>query len=359
MASSSAPNEFGNPAERAPDAPPLLLSICIPAYNRAAFLGPLLDSIAAQEGDDFEVVISEDASPQREQIRAIAAVHAQRCSHPLRYTEVEHNLGYDGNVRRLVSLARGRYCFFMGNDDLLAPGALEATRRHLAQHPGLGLLLRAYSWFRGAPDNVLGTARYVTTPTLYAAGAEAVAMCFRRSGVISGYIVAREPAQAAATDRFDGSLYYQMHLTACVGAALPALAIPEVLVLCRDQIPPDFGVAPGERDRFVPGQYTPQARVHMLRGVMAILDAHTELAAAGTRDLIVRDYARHFYPFVMDQLALPWRAYLRMCREMARTPVGRYPSFYVNCIVAYVLGRQRTDACLLFLRRLLGHTPRL
>jgi glycosyltransferase involved in cell wall biosynthesis len=41
------------------------LSVCIPAYNRPAELRQLLESIAAQDYPHYEVVICEDASPER------------------------------------------------------------------------------------------------------------------------------------------------------------------------------------------------------------------------------------------------------------------------------------------------------
>ena len=348
-----------------------LLSLCIPAYNRARFLTELLESVFSQGSDVaacVEIVISEDASPERKQIRALvqaAESWPAAAGWTLRYSEAPHNLGYDGNLRRLLSLARGEFCFFLGNDDVLAPGALRICLAHLRAQPQVGLVLRGYAWFRGTTENIVGSVRYATKTTLLAAGAEALTVCFRRSGVISGYIVATDLAQAAATARFDGTLYYQMHLTASVCAVRPALIVAEILVLCRDETPPDFGAADSERGRFVQGRYTPDARVHMLAGALQILDFHC--AAAGgttrttrtTRNRVLRDYARHFYPFVMDQLGLPWRAYLNMCRAMARTPVGRYPSFYVNCVLPYCLGRRRTDACIGFVRRWLGRTPRL
>ena len=54
------------------------ISIAIPAYNRAALLPPLLDSIFAQNFDNFEVVIAEDDSPEREAIRKVATIYAER-----------------------------------------------------------------------------------------------------------------------------------------------------------------------------------------------------------------------------------------------------------------------------------------
>ena len=47
------------------------ISVCIPAYNRAAVLPALLESILTQDFSDFELVINEDGSPEREQIRAV------------------------------------------------------------------------------------------------------------------------------------------------------------------------------------------------------------------------------------------------------------------------------------------------
>jgi len=37
-----------------------LLSVLIPAYNRPQHLGPMLDSVLAQDFDDWECVVTED-----------------------------------------------------------------------------------------------------------------------------------------------------------------------------------------------------------------------------------------------------------------------------------------------------------
>lgn len=334
-------------------------TVCIPAYNRAPLLVPLLESIAAQDFEDFEILICEDASREREAIAAACEQFRQRSARTLRLEENESNLGFDGNIRRLVEHARGEYCFFMGNDDLMAPGAMRIAAAALSRHRDAGFLLRGYSWFDDVPDRAADTVRYVSEETRLAPGRAALGMCYRRAGIISGYIVRRDPAFAAATDRFDGSLYYQLHLTAAVLAHEPAVVIPDVLVYCRNSEPPEFGDAPSEQGLYTPGHYTPEARVNLVRGAMRILEGHPELDTDGTRNAILRDYARHFYPFVRDQLHLSPRAYLALCRAYAATPIGRFPSFYVNCIVSYLLGQRLTDALLHWVRARLGHTPRL
>ena len=157
----------------------------------------------------------------------------------MRYTENVTNLGYDGNLRSLIRLARGDFCFFMGNDDLLCPGALGHVRGVAARHPDAGVLLRSYSWFQGLPTNVLGTVRYADTETELPRGPETIAAFVRRSGVLSGWTIRRSPAISLETDRYDGGLYYQMYLTGVVLGRFAAVCTPEVLVLCRDDTRPN------------------------------------------------------------------------------------------------------------------------
>jgi len=55
-------------------------------------------------------------------------VEAFRRAHPLaavQYWRNEETLGYDGNLRRLLERARGTHCMYMGDDDLVLPGAFE------------------------------------------------------------------------------------------------------------------------------------------------------------------------------------------------------------------------------------------
>nr|MDH4481915.1 glycosyltransferase family A protein [Rhodoferax sp.] len=99
-------------------------SICIPAYNRARHLRPLLDSLLQHDFGSLEIVICEDVSKERPLIAAIVKEYQEHTGIRIAYFENEVNLGYDANIRNLVAKATGRFCFFMGNDDLMCAGAL-------------------------------------------------------------------------------------------------------------------------------------------------------------------------------------------------------------------------------------------
>ena len=132
--------------------------MCVPAYNRPGPLRELLESVATQAEADYEILIREDASPERLAIRS--TVDTFRQAHPrvtTRYLENDTNLGYDGNLRALVDSACGEYCLFMGNDDLLAPDALAILAKAIRAYPETQVVLRTYATFdqdraRGGPS---------------------------------------------------------------------------------------------------------------------------------------------------------------------------------------------------------------
>ena len=332
-----------------------LFSVCIPAYNRARYLPALLDSIIAQARSDFDIVICEDNSPERDKIKEIVCAYSALHPH-IRYYENEGNLGYDGNIRNLVEKADGEFCFFMGNDDLMCPGALDTVAAIVERHPDVGLILKSYAWFDESPDRVNQAVRYFTEERRFEAGRQAISLCYRRSGVLSGYIVRRDPAQRVATDKFDGTLYYQMHLTASVLADRPAVFTPEVLILCRNGTP-EFGNSASEKGKYVPGSYTPQARVNMVRGSLSIIRDFKQTRGIDLVAEIERDYANYFYVYIKDQLQLPLPQFLSLYRAYGRLGFSKYPMFHLYCGLAYLLGEQRFDSMTRKIRSWLGRSP--
>jgi hypothetical protein len=334
-----------------------LLSICIPAYNRAARLPELLDSVFAQDFDDFEVVICEDGSPERAAIAAAAARYAARYPGQVRYFENAENYGYDGNFRELVRRARGRYCFFMGNDDLVAPGAFGTVAGALARHGEIGVLLRTVAYFRGTPDRMYPVARYFPTERVFAPGYDTVVTCFRRLVSVSGIVLHRDEAHRHATTRFDGTLFYQLHLAAHILMRMRALYLPEVLAYMRKDGVPDFGASSSERGRWTPGSQPPETSVRMLQGHLDIAAHAEEVHGGDLRARIRRDLGNYMYPTFAHQAHLPARAFLRLYRDLLAMGFWRYPPVHAYAAAILLLGRARTDRIVDWVRARLGHTP--
>ncbi len=98
------------------------VSIGIPVYNGERFLAQTLDSILSQTYQDFEIIISDNASDDNTEAicRNYAAIDSR-----IRYYRNETNLGAAYNYNCLVELAKGKYFKWAAHDDLLAPTFIE------------------------------------------------------------------------------------------------------------------------------------------------------------------------------------------------------------------------------------------
>lgn len=110
-------------------APPRV-SVCIPAYNRRDTLRASLWSVLRQTFQDFEVVISDNASEED-----LAAEVAAAGDTRIRYVRQERNLGAAGNFRFLPGVATGEYLLFLCSDDLLLPDCLARAVAALDTRP--------------------------------------------------------------------------------------------------------------------------------------------------------------------------------------------------------------------------------
>ena len=100
-----------------------LVSIVIPVYKAEDLLPRCLDSILAQTMRDWECVMVDDGSPD-----GSGAVCDRYAAQDSRF-KVIHKVNEGGSIARNVGVenACGKWLYFVDNDDVLAPGLLEAA----------------------------------------------------------------------------------------------------------------------------------------------------------------------------------------------------------------------------------------
>lgn len=335
------------------------LSVCIPAYNRPEVLSPLLDSILSQDYQDYEILICEDSSPKRNEIASIASQYKERYPGIVFYHENETNLGYDGNLRKLIALARADYCFFMGNDDLMCPGALAKVASAVRRYDNVGVVLRSYASFEGAPENIVQTFRYFDKELFFPCGPRAIATFYRRSVVIPGMVIHRQEALKYSTDRFDGTLLYQLYLVANILTKMNGVSLPDILVLYRSGGVPDFGNSEKEKGKFVPKAQTPESSLTFIKGMLEIARF-----VETTRDVliykdIIRDISNYSYPILSIQSGQSVSTFLSYSYRLAKMGFWKNKMFYVYFFLLLALGAKRVDKIVGYIKTRLGHTPTL
>lgn len=104
------------------------ISICIPTYNRSHLLKTAIESILSQYTEEIEIVISDNASEDttEEVVRSYQKVFPR-----IRYFRWKSNMGADRNFLKAVELSSGEYCWFLGSDDAIKPGAIKRMLKEI------------------------------------------------------------------------------------------------------------------------------------------------------------------------------------------------------------------------------------
>ena len=99
----------------------MLISICIPTYNRTQSLLNCLNSLCLQTNSNFEVCISDNCSDYN--IDELIEPFKKKLK--LKFSKNEKNLGAALNFLKVASMAKNEFIWFLGDDDLLKPNAVE------------------------------------------------------------------------------------------------------------------------------------------------------------------------------------------------------------------------------------------
>ena len=106
--------------------------IGLPVYNGERYLAEALDCFLAQTFQDFEIIVSDNASTDR--TAEICRSYAERDPR-IRYYRNERNLGAIPNFNRVFQLSRSPLFKWAAHDDLYHPRYLETCIRILDDHP--------------------------------------------------------------------------------------------------------------------------------------------------------------------------------------------------------------------------------
>lgn len=108
------------------------VTVAFTVYNVERYLPQAFEAVLAQDYTDFEIVVCDNQSTDT--TWEICQRYAEKDDR-LRIYRNEFNLGYSGNVRRVVSLARGELFRLTAHDDLIAPTLLRRCVEALDGNP--------------------------------------------------------------------------------------------------------------------------------------------------------------------------------------------------------------------------------
>lgn len=110
------------------------ISIIIPTYNRAAFIGEAIDSVLRQTFGDFELIVINDGSTDETE-EIVGRFEDNR----LTFIQQE-NAGRSAARNRAIAMARGKYIAFLDSDDTYLRDKLERQVNFMEAHPEIGMI---------------------------------------------------------------------------------------------------------------------------------------------------------------------------------------------------------------------------
>ena len=111
------------------------VSVCLPVYRGAEWIGRAIESCLAQTFEEFELLIVDNASPDE-----TAAIARSYDDARIRVVVNEANVGMLPNHNRAIELARGMFVKFLHADDVLSPDCLREMVNVMEKDDRIGLV---------------------------------------------------------------------------------------------------------------------------------------------------------------------------------------------------------------------------
>ena len=334
-----------------------LISICIPAYNRPLELYRLLGSIDSLQNEKIEIIICEDKSPKRNEISQEVQKFISSKNYEVKYFENSENLGYDKNLKELISKATGDFIVFMGDDDTFIPQALDKLISFLESNSSLGYVLKSHQYI--FKDARIEKFRYFEGNQFFSAGENTYIELFRKSVFISGFTINRNYIQDLLIDEFDGTLLFQLYLLAEVSMNHDCAYFDTPLTQALEEGIPFFGNSESEKGLYTPGTITIENSLNFLKGFFKITGFIDTKYKISSTEKIKIDMSKYFYNSLAIQREKGLKEFFRYVKELNKIGFNITVYYYIYIAILVLFGKKNCDSSIVFLKKILDKTPKL
>lgn len=267
-----------------------LISICITSYNRIKELKRCLESIDAKESNTIEIVISEDNSPKKREIRSLVNNFACESEYEVVFNSNKENLGYDNNLGKLIELARGKYILFCSDDDYFSPGGIDLVISEIRNC----MYAYAYTSFLCIETNELK--REYNSLSIIPRGLLSIKKHHDDAILFSGLIFKRELIIKYDSRKFLNLNYFQVYLFLCVMYKYDGLYINVPLICCVGDGENAYGLSDSsEKNLDLIDRKSVFSNMEFNKGLIKVFKIFDEENGTNTLEYYAKEYSLKLY----------------------------------------------------------------
>ncbi|MBV5260258.1 glycosyltransferase family 2 protein [Synechococcus moorigangaii CMS01] len=117
-----------------------ILSICIPTFNRDHYLLKNLTSLVTEMTSEVEIIIADNNSSDNTRESIVAFIQKNTALN-LTFLSHSQNIGFDLNLLSAVDAANGKFCWFLGDDDLIDKNGVKRILDFLESNKTMDFIL--------------------------------------------------------------------------------------------------------------------------------------------------------------------------------------------------------------------------
>ena len=204
----------------------VILSICIPTYDRPNRISLLISQIISIQSNEIEVVIVDDNPLNKRTEEVIRRFKDPR----IQYFRNKKNLGYDANVLKTINKAKGEFIFLLMDDDDIIPETIPFIIKTIKETDEITHIFGHLSDDRASSGYHYSKTKY--TEKIFKRGQESLENLLFFYSHASGLVIRRDILDLQKALKYIGSLYIQEALVAQALIKGDTIRLSKVFVHC-------------------------------------------------------------------------------------------------------------------------------
>lgn len=205
------------------------LTIAIPTYNRAEKLKENISKLFSYDlANNVQILISDNFS--NDSTKSLC-LEFQKEYENFSYVCNDSNIGYDMNVVNCVKFSKGKYIWFLSDDDILKKSNIEKVLNEIEQNNPAGILINAQVIDPVSENIIHNTLSSLEKNSTEICCLNSIINNIKWSTLISSQIIKKELINIDRIENFKGTLFIQipMFWESCFGKKISYIVDEKLL----------------------------------------------------------------------------------------------------------------------------------